>query len=376
MELREVNSRRTWNQFLQLPFRIFENDVHWIAPLLSEQRRILDVKKNPYFKHCSYRAWLVMAKEKPVGRIITYIDTLYNDINNATTGFFGFFECINDHKAASMLFEAGRDWFKENGITQMCGPMNFSLGNECGIQLSGYEFPPCIQMNHTPAYYQHLFEEAGYSKVHDLYAYRMTDRDAELNEALLQSMERICNKAVSKQGVALRSINLKNYKKELEHVHALFNDCMNQAWGFVPANFEEMLFGSKSLKKIADEELILFAEVNGKVIGCSVAIPDVNQAMKHLKDGKLFPFGFIKFLYHLKKINGFRLLFLGVHPGYRLKGLDALFYYNTIRKGIKRGYKTAELSWIAENNQNLIKIVEKIGAQRYKTYRFYQKNLA
>jgi len=375
MKIVEVNDNKTWNQFFQLPFRVFKNDPRWVPPLLSEQKHLFEKHKNPFFKHCLYKAWLVLENDQPVGRVVAFIDTLYNSINNANAGFIGFFDCINEQEAAVRLFDISRQWLKQNGMNIFFGPMNFSIGNECGVQLTGFEFPPLIQMNYTPSYYQSLFENAGFSKEHDLYAYRMTAEEVRRRDDFLHRLEQLGNKALEKQGVTLRTINFRNYEKELDNIHLLYNECMQDNWGFVPATFEEILYSSKSLKQIADKELVFFAEVKGEVIGCSVSIPDVNQAMRHVKNGKLFPTGFIKLLYYLKKINGFRLVFIGVKKDHRFKGLDALFYYHTMRKGIERGYDSAELSWISEDNKNLIKIVEKIGAVRYKTYRMYKKEL-
>ena len=375
MKIIELDDNKTWNQFFQLPFRIFKNDLKWVPPLLSEQKHLFDKHKNPFFKHCLYKAWLVLENDQPVGRAVAFIDTLYNNINNTDTGFIGFFDCINRQEAANYLFDVSGQWLKQNGIKIICGPMNFSIGNECGVQLSGFEFPPVIQMNYSPAYYLSLFETAGFSKEHDLFAYRMTDEDVRRQEDFLLRLEQLCSNALKQQGVVLRTINFKNYKQELHHIHSLYNDCMQDNWGFVPATFEEILYNSKSLKQIADKELVFFAEVKGEVVGCSVSIPDVNQAMRHVINGKLFPTGFIKFLYYRRKINGFRLVFLGVRKNHRLRGLDALFYYHTMRKAIERGYRSAELSWISEDNKNLIKIIEKIGAIRYKTYRMYKKEL-
>lgn len=375
MEIAEVNSKKTWDQFLQLPFGIFKNDPKWVPPLLSEQKHLFDKHKNPFFKHCIYKAWLVLENDKPVGRVVAFIDTLYNNINNTDTGFLGFFDCIDQQEAADHLFDVSGQWLKQNGMNTICGPMNFSIGNECGVQLTGFEFPPLIQMNYTPENYRSLFENAGFLKEHDLYAYRMTADEVKDQYKVLSRLEKLAEHSLQKRGVKLRAIDFKNYKKELGHILSLYNDCMRSNWGFVPSSFEEMLYTSSSLKQIADKELIFFAEVNCEVVGCSVAVPDINQALYHVRNGKLFPLGFIKLLYHLKKINAFRLLFLGVRPDHRLKGLDSLFYYHTIRKGLERGYKMAELSWISEENKNLVSIVEKMGAERYKTYRMYKKKL-
>lgn len=375
MKIIEVTDNRAWKQFLQLPFRLFNDVGVWVPPLLSEQKHLLDKEKNPFFKHCYFKAWLVIENDLPVGRVIAFVDTLYNSINNSKTGFIGFFDSINNHDVAAQLFEESSKWLKENGMKVIFGPMNFSIGNECGLQLDAFDSSPFILMNYTPAYYKSLFENAGFAKEHDMYAYLMTADEVKRREPLLRRLEEMGNKALAKEGVRLRNMSMKKYEMELGNIQLLYNDCMRDNWGFVPVSFEEMLYNSRSLKQIADKYLVFFAEVNGEVVGCSVAVPDVNQSMQHVRDGKLFPTGFLKLLYYLKKTNRFRLIFIGVKRDHRFKGLDALFYYHTMRKGVDRGYRSAELSWISEGNENLIRIVEKIGAIRYKTYRVYKKEL-
>lgn len=374
MEITEINSRKEWNTFLQLPEHIYKDDPHWVNPLYMEQRRQLDRKKNPQFEHCVYKAWLVRHDGQPAGRIIAFIDSAYNGLHQTKTGFVGFFECIQDQQAASLLFDTAMQWLKARGMDTIIGPMNFSIGNECGVLLSGFGYPPAIQMNHNPPYYAGLFEEAGFEKEHDLYAYLMTEEMVGNRSGLLPRLQAIAEKTLKKEGVRFRTINMRQYRSELRHLNSLYNECMRKNWGFVPATEKELLFAGDALKMIVDPGLVFFAEMNNRVVGCSLAVPDFNRVLQRLH-GKLFPFGIFRLLWYKRKISCFRLLLLGVSDEFRKKGLDILFYYHTIRKGLERGYKQAELSWISEDNCNLIGIVEKIGAIRYKTYRMYRKKL-
>jgi predicted GNAT family acetyltransferase len=375
MEITEVKTRKDRNKFMQVPFSLYKNDPVWVPPLLSEQRTILNPYKNPFFKHSISKAWVISKNNQPIGRIFGFIDTLKNSLEGASEGFFGFFECIDEQEVVDRLFGICRDWLAQNGIKQMVGPMNLSIGNECGVQLDGFEYPPVVQMNYNPKYYRDLFEKAGFSKVHDLYAYYLVADDAKNNQQLMEKLEKIGRHALENQGIKFRSINLKDFNQELEQVRKLFNESMNKNWGFVPASFEEIEFMGKSLRQIADTDLIFFAETEGKIVGCSVSVPDINQALIHVRNGKLFPTGIFKLLYYSRKIDRIRLFFMGVLEEYRNKGLDAVFYYQTVLKVKERGYKTGECSWVSEDNKNLIKILERFGATRYKTYRMYQKSI-
>lgn len=374
METREVLTRQDWNLFFKLPFGIFKNDPHWVPPLLMEQRRTLDRNKNPYFGHCIYKAWLILDGKEPLGRILAYIDSSYNELYLEQAGFLGFFESMDDPAVSSVLFDKALEWLRQHGLNRVYGPMNFSIANECGILLTGFDSPPFIQMNHTPPYYRYLFEKAGFSKAHDLYAYLMTEDLLKPNMDLVHRMQRISEKTLQKEGVRFRTVNLKNYHTELANVNSLFNDFMKDTWGFVPSSLEEMYYVGETLKQIADPELIFFAEIKDKVVGCSLSIPDINSILIHMK-GRLDLPGVLKWFYYKRKIKSFRLLMLGVTEEYRRKGIDILFYYYTIQKGLERGYTKSELSWISEDNAVLISIVEKIGSIRYKTYRVFTKQI-
>jgi hypothetical protein len=371
IHLQEVKTRVEWKEFLNLPWIIFEEDSCWVPPLLMEQRRLLNRKKNPYFQHCKYKAWIIYRASKTSGRILAYIDTSYNELYSESTGFFGFFECVNNQIIARDLFQTACEWLQQQGMNKVYGPINFSIGNECGVQINGFDYPPVVQMSYNPSYYQSLYERAGFTGAHDLYAYLVNDKLIKEGR-ILPRLQKITEKTLRKEGLTIRTINMKNFHAEIQHINSLFNDFMNKNWGFVPSTMEEMLFIAKAMKPIVDPEMIFFAEMNGRVIGYSLSIPDINQALAHI-NGKLFPFGLFKLLYYKKKINRIRLMLLGVVEEYRTKGFDILFYYYTIVKGLERGYKEAELSWISEDNTVLISIVEKIGAKRYKTYRMYEK---
>lgn len=369
----EVVSKSELKKFLALPGLIYAHDPYWVAPLLMDQQRQLNRKKNPFFKHCIYKAWLVYNGPEPVGRILAYVDSEHNALQQEQTGFIGFFESIDNQEVADYLFRVAIDWLLLQGMNKVYGPMNFSIGNECGVQLSGFNHPPVTQMNHTPSYYSALFEKAGFTKAHDLYAYLVTEEILSQQTDIMQRLKQISDKTLNKEGVLFRTLNMKKYETEVENIQSLFNDFMQGAWGFVPASREEMFYIGETLKYIVDPEVVFFAEIKGKVVGGSLSVPDINQALSHMK-GKLFPFGIFKFLYYKKRINRIRVLLLGVRAEYRSKGLDILFYYFTIIQALKQGYTEAELSWISEENFNLISIVEKIGAKRYKTYRMYEKN--
>ncbi|MCB0593435.1 MAG: N-acetyltransferase [Lewinellaceae bacterium] len=374
MEIIKVTGKKEWKQFFRFPWRIYQGDPHWAPPLLMEQKKLLSTRRNPFFLNGKAQGWISRQKGEMTGRIIAFTDPHHNEFHGDKTGFIGFFECLNDQETADALFEQAAAWLRSQGMAVARGPVNLSTANECGLLASGFEYPPFIQMNHTPPYYLQLFKNWGFRKVHRLLAYHVVTEELMRKKELLGRLETVSKRVLSQQRITLRPLNMRRYQEEVRHIARLYNAFMNNNWGFVPVTEQEMFFMGESLKLIVDPEMVFFIEINGAVAGCSLSVPNINQILPRL-NGRLFPLGFLKFLYHRSRINTLRLMLIGVSPGFRNCGLDALLYYYTITEAARKGYIAAELSWISEDNANLISIMDKLGARLYKTYWVYDKKI-
>lgn len=375
IETREVNGKKDWELFIEVPFQLFKSDSVWVPPLRVEVRKNLDPRKNPFFQHGNLKAWYVQEGNKLLGRIAAFVDLEYNQYHQCQVGFFGFFDCVDQPSVAKILIEKASEWLKTQGMHQIIGPVNLSIGNECGIQLDGFELPPKIQMNYTPSFYRDLIEDLGFTKEHDLFAYQISAEAAKKNGTLMERLKKVADHALSKENIRIRPIDLKHFDREVLGIREIFNETMSENWGFVPLSLEEAKFIGKSLRQIVDPDLVLMAEVNGELAGFSLTLPDFNQALHRNKSGKLLPFGLFKVLYFSRKIDQVRLYLMGMKSNYRNRGLDVVFYQQSILKTLEKGYKGGECSWVSEDNKNLIKILETLGAICYKTYRVYKKSL-
>jgi hypothetical protein len=374
IEVLEIQSRKDWKAFLRLPWHIYQEDPHWVPPLLVEQKKMLNPKVNPFFQAGKASSWITREQGRVTGRILAFIDPHHNQFHQDKVGFVGFFECIDDQDTANRLFQQAAAWLKQAGAEVVRGPVNLSMSNESGVLTSGFDHAPFVQMNHTPPYYQKLFENGGFRASHLLRAYIITVDEILNNKPLLPRLRRIADRVAQQNQFTIRPINMKRYREEVLNITRLYNEFMKGNWGFVPASEEEMFFMGESLKLVIDPEMVFFIEREGKPVGCSLSVPNINQLLPHL-NGKLFPFGFLKFLYHRRRIKRMRLMLLGVEQGFRNKGLDILLYHHTIKQGMKQGYTAAELSWISDDNATLISIMDKLGASLYKTYQVYDKPL-
>lgn len=369
--IHEVKSRNDGNIFLTLPWKIYRSDAFWIPPLLFDLKRQLNKKANPFFKDADARFWIAYKNEECAGRIAAIVNHQHNNYYNQKTGFFGYFECINDAEVAKALFDTAHKWLLESGMETMLGPVNLSLNNECGLLIEGFGRSPILQMNYNHTYYIKFLEDYGFEKEHDLYAFYISD-DIIGDDKIMNRLKRITDLVVQKEGIVFRQFDTKNFKTEIEKIRVLFNDYMSDNWGFLPLAKAEFDFMAQSLKPVLVKELAMFAEVKGETIGCSIALPDLNQVLKKM-NGKLFPFGILKFLFNRNKITDIRVMLMGLNKPYRRKGLEAVFYYKTILQGIKKGFTGAELSWVSESNKVMIRELENLHAKLYKRYRIYSK---
>jgi GNAT superfamily N-acetyltransferase len=357
-------------QFINFPYQHYSDDEHWIAPLKMEQKKLIDTQNNPFYDNGNIGLFLAEQNGQVCGRIAAIQDHRYNEYHNDKTGFFGFFECIDDESVANLLFKVAEDWLRERGHTRVLGPSNPSMMDEVGILVDGFEHYPSIMMPYHKPYYNDLITNNGFSKAMDLFAFRVTQATVDLDR--MYRAEEIVRRRLPK--LRIREIDLKNIDKEVEIVRHIFNQAWSSNWGFIPLTKKELEELASDLKLILDPKVAHIAEVEGEPVAFSIALPDLNQAFKHM-DGTLFPTGIFKLLWYRRKIDRIRTALMGVIPEYQGKGIDALLHKEAIANGREVGYKSSELGWVLESNKEMIRVAERIGASVEKTYRMYSKEL-
>jgi GNAT superfamily N-acetyltransferase len=333
-----------------------------------EVKQTLSPKKNPFFQHAEAQYFLAQVDSKVVGRIAAIHNRLHNEFHRDRVGFFGFFESVNDRRVAGALFDAAAAWLKERELEVMRGPASFSTNDECGLLVQGFEYPPTILMPHNPPYYIELVEGSGFDKAKDLFQYELTN--PHIPERLIRGARLIAER----QKIRLRSLNLREFDREVERIKQLYNRAWEKNWGFVPMTDAEIDHLASQLKPVVVPDLVVFAEREGETIGFAVALPDLNVALKTNPSGRLFP-GILAILLASRKITRIRVLLLGLLKEYRRTGADALMYQWIWEKGYALGYRWAEAGWILEDNVAMNNALLRIGFRHYKTFRLYDRPL-
>jgi len=372
IEVAEVESSAQLKKFISYPNELYRSEPNYVTPLLSERKEFFDREKNPFYKTASVKLFLAMQGKEVVGRIATCINYNHNQVHEEQVGFFGFFDCPDDYEIASTLLKVAMITLKKAGMEKMRGPMNFSTNHECAFLVEGFDSPPTVMMPFNQPYLPRLAEKFGLKKVMDLVAYRITREDP-----ISERMQKVVKKMQARSRITIRGIKMSDFNNELQRVKTIYDNAWELNWGFVPMGEEEFDYVARGLKQIVDPELALIAEFEGKPVAFSLALPDFNQALIHLK-GRLFPTGLLKLLWHTKvrnKVRCVRLIMFGVVPEFQRRGIDSLMYVETYNRAIARGYDWAELSWILETNELMRRAAEQMGGKLFKRYRVVEMPL-
>jgi hypothetical protein len=374
--VRPVQGREDMDAFLSLPAALLEDDPVWVPPLRMMVRDQLNPKKNPWFTHGEAQLFLAERNGAPIGRISAQIDRTHLDLRNDATGFFGFFDCVDEQPAADALFAAAGDWLKDKGMARVRGPFSLNINEESGLLIDGFESPPRMMMGHAKPYYQTLVERAGFEKARDLYAY-LTPMDTALPYKHLKLLERSIQR---NPGLTFRHLEPARYDRDIKILVDLFNAAWAENWGFVPMTDADAAHMAKELKPILIPELVWFAFYEGEPAAMAVALPDLNEMIADM-NGALWPRNWAKLAWRIATRRSWssrtRVPLMGVAPRFKQKSLGsvlALMVIGSIRtQSLKLNLPVCEMSWVLEDNAPTRHSIETIGGRVYKTYRVYEK---
>lgn len=344
----------------------------WVPPLRLE-RWLHFSRLNPYFKHAQWQGWVARQDDRLVGRISAQIDLLHQQRYGQDRGHFGFLECIDDPAVCMALMQAAENWLSARGVRHISGPFNFSINQECGILVDGFDSPPAIMMPHSPRWYDRLLDQAGYLPCKDLLAYWIsTDFET---PAVMQAMVR-----KYRNRIRVRALQRRNFDREIELLRDIFNDAWSENWGFVPFTEAEFAELGNVMKWFIPDGFVQIAEVDGVPAAFMVALPNLNEILPRL-NGRLLPFGWLRLIKRIKScaMTTARVPLMGVRKRFHDTPLGMMLAFSVIdaprKHGLARGIQAVELSWILEDNFSMRAILDKIGGKVYKRYRIYEKNL-
>ncbi|MEX2106679.1 MAG: hypothetical protein WD810_07245 [Solirubrobacterales bacterium] len=375
VSIRPVRSRRELKRFVKVPFRLHREQPQWVPPLVFERMQFLDRRKNPYFEHAEVEFFVAEREGEPVGRISAQVDSRWDEYQGGSDAMFGFFETADDPEVARALVDAASQWAASKGRDRILGPMDFTTNDEIGILVEGYERRPMILQPWHPPYYRELIEACGFEKTMDVLMWELQLGDLKEGERFDPSIHAAAKKALEDEGIEIRNMRKRDMAAEVRRFMDVYNEAWGDNWGFVPITDAEVEFQAKNLKQVLDEEWTFMAEKDGEVVGAALTLPDVNQVMAKL-NGRLLPFGWLRFLRGKGKVDKLRVFALGVKREYRHSGVAAGLYLKHLEAAARPGAITGgEMGWILETNEPMNRAMEGMGGKVVKRYRLYERSL-
>ena len=352
----------------------YRGDPHYIAPLEYEVGARLDPEANPALKGADVQLFLAKKDGAVAGRVSAFINPLHLERYNDATGHFGFLDAIDDPDVFAALLKAAEEFFRARGMKKSAGPFSFSVNEECGLLISGFDAPPYIMMPHGRPWYRRHVEAAGYAKAMDMHALRYIPRRQFIPDRRMKFIER----ALASPKVSIRNIDFKRFDAEIATLVDIYKDAWSDNWGFIPMTEAQIAHMAKELRPIIEPYNIIFCELDGEPVAFGLVLPNVMQAIRDF-DGKLMPFNWAKLLWRLKvkKLPEARMPLMGVRKKLHGKPLGAAFAYKIIdmvnSANMDNGVVSSELSWILETNTDMLTMLSDMGGEIYKTYRIYER---
>jgi GNAT superfamily N-acetyltransferase len=370
VEVREVRGWRGRRLFVDIPFRIHGGDPEWVPPLrLSVYDRLSP--KHPAMTHQQVALWIAYRRGQAVGRIGACVDALFNEFQQVRWGWVGFFDTFDDPGVAAALFDTACDWAGRRGAEVCVGPACFTTNDELGLLVDGFDDPPALLTLQNPRYYESLWLKQRWEPAMDLWAWHFDKTQTRLSARQRKTLDRIQQRAQ----VRARGIRMDDFDAEVGRFIEVYNAAWSQNWGFAPMPAAEIRHLAKQLKQIIKPNWAFGLEADGgQLVGVCLALPDLNQAMRGVRSGRLLPLGWYPLLRARRRVTRARVWALGVRPDYQHLALGPLLYREIVdRLAADPFIRTAEASWTLASNYRINDQLAAMGATRSKVWRLYQR---
>jgi len=370
IEVRPIRTGRERRTFLTFPWRIYGDDPLWVPPLLPQRAKTIDPQRGAFFQRGEADFFVAWRDGEPVGTICAAEDRFANERRHRQECVFGFFEYVDDEEVPTALVQRAIEWARERGLNALFGPFNLDYEDSYGVLIEGRDRPPALLCGHTPPYYQGFMERFGFQPARgDNLAYAV---DVDADTPPRRRLRRLAEKARERGGVTIRGADLEHLDDEIDHIHRLLNVALAHLpdhIGWHRGALESLL---KPFLDIADPELVLFAEVNGEVVGWFPGLPNLNEAFYHA-NGLRYPWDYARLWWHMRRqpecLAVKSVLMLPEYWGTRA---SVLLFDELVRRAQAKGYKWMDLSLTSADNPNTPVLADRMGAKLYKRYRVYR----
>jgi GNAT superfamily N-acetyltransferase len=371
--VRPVRGLRDLRKFVELPYRLHSTSPVWVPPLRLERYAFLSRRLNAYFKHGDAQLFLAERDGVVVGRISAQYDDAFNAYHDNRWGMFGFLEIEDEPDVLPALLQAAEAWLRARGRDHMIGPMDFSINDECGVLIEGFEREPMLKQPWHPPYYAARCEEAGLGKAMDLLMWELHISD---RSRMLPVIFKLAEELEPRHGIRIRKMSRRSLRRDLDRFADVYNSAWSENWGFAPYSKPDLDQYASEMQLVFDHHWFMVAETaEGETAAVAITVPDINQVLKRMK-GRLLPLGWWYFLRRARYMDRVRVGFLGVKPEFQHTGVAAAMYVEHFDMANETPQKWGEMGWILETNRNMNRAMEAMGGRIVRRYRVYERTIA
>jgi len=368
-----VESRRDLKEFIELPYRLHSTSGVWVPPLRLERRLFLNRRLNAFFSHGDAQLFLARRDSRVVGRLSAHYDDAFNAFHANRWGMFGFLELEDDPDVLPLLLAAAERWLHSRGRDHMIGPMDFTMNDESGVMIEGFERAPLIKQPWHPPYYRRRVEEAGLSKAMDLLMWELQISD---RERMLPIIFKLADEVEPRHGIRLRKMSRRSLRRDMDRFAEVYNSAWSENWGFSPYSKRDLDAYTAELQLVFDPHWFMVAETaEGETAAIAITVPDLNQVLARM-NGRLLPLGWWQFVRRRRIMDRVRVGFLGVKPEFQHTGVAAKLYVEHFDMASATPQKWGEMGWILETNTNMNRAMEAMGGRIVRRYRVYEREVS
>jgi GNAT superfamily N-acetyltransferase len=371
--VRPVRGLRDLRKFIDLPYRLHSTSPVWVPPLRIERYLFLNRRLNAFFKHGGAQLFLAERDGRVVGRVSAQIDRAFNEFHGNRWGMFGFLEFEDQPDVLPALLAAAEGWLKTRGSDRMVGPMDFTMNDESGVMVEGFEREPMVKQPWHPPYYATRCEDAGLGKAMDLLMWELHISD---RSKILPVIFKLAGEVEPRHGIRIRKMSRRSLRRDLDRFADVYNSAWSENWGFVPYGKADLDQYASEMQLVFDHHWFMVAETaTGETVAVAITVPDINQVLKRM-NGRLLPLGWWHFLRRRRIIDRVRVGFLGVKPEFQHTGIAAAMYVEHFDMATVTPQKWGEMGWILETNRNMNRAMEAMGGRIVRRFRVYERTLA
>lgn len=374
MNIRLLTGGAGLRRFVAAPWKILDAKAfpQWVPPLRMSVQTLLDPEKNPFFTNAGRALFLAESGGHVVGRVAAIHNGWAADAGT-DAGHMGFFECADDAHVAAALLGAAEDWLKARGHTKVIGPLNPSTNYDGGVLIRGFEHTQTFLTPWNPPYYPDLITGAGYEKAADLLGWHRSMTAFRSED--IDRIARLAAGASRKLDLAWGPLDFSDFDAEMRGCWKVYCACWERQWGFVPLGPDEWRFMTREMKPLMIREGTLVVRAKGEIVGFVLVFPDYSRALTPDRSGRLLPLNWLRLLRARRHAPWVRIMAAGVLPSYRKWGLLPLLLNEAAGKAAVFGVSDVEASWIHEDNDDLNLVFDRMGAEPYRAWRIYQKQI-